>query len=122
MRVQIIDDNVAYQYTKNIDNSDSNALRDAIIESMSDFTFNCPTEFMAERLATQNNVYAYNMTYRSKKKPFTSYCGGWMKTCHAEDLTFVFGLPLRYPDKYDQLDYDFSLNIIKIWTDFAKTG
>ena len=120
--VPVVSDAIALHCVKNAPYSDSNALRRAIISCVNDFMFTCSSDLFAEKFAKKDNVYAYYFTYRSQKKPLLDKCNGWMGACHAEELLFVFGLPLKNPQDYDQVDYQFSLDVIKAWTDFAKTG
>ncbi|XP_053201715.1 fatty acyl-CoA hydrolase precursor, medium chain-like isoform X2 [Panonychus citri] len=44
------------------------------------------------------------------------------KVCHSEELVYVFGAPLRNLTDYDADDIELSLNMMKIWTDFARNG
>ncbi|CAG2119201.1 unnamed protein product, partial [Medioppia subpectinata] len=42
---------------------------------------------------------------------------------HGDELQFVFGLPFLYPQKTDtEVDKQFSRDVMKMWTDFAKYG
>ena len=66
-------------------------------------------------------VYRYYMTHI----PTTSIFGlTWTKSNHAEDLLFVFGLPLVPPDEYEFTEGEarMSLQMIKYWSNLAKTG
>ena len=39
-----------------------------------------------------------------------------------DEVEFVFGLPIRYPERYTTEEIAFSKQIIHTWTTFAKTG
>ncbi|KAL1418305.1 hypothetical protein MTO96_005773 [Rhipicephalus appendiculatus] len=41
---------------------------------------------------------------------------------HAPETTLVFGLPMRFPGKFEESDRTFSLNIMNAWATFAKRG
>ncbi|XP_053201716.1 para-nitrobenzyl esterase-like [Panonychus citri] len=44
------------------------------------------------------------------------------RVCHGNELIFVFGSPLREPEKFDADDIELSLKFMKIWADFARNG
>ncbi|XP_054166232.1 cholinesterase-like [Oppia nitens] len=41
---------------------------------------------------------------------------------HGCDIEFIFGIPLLKPIGYSELDYDFSLHVMQLITNFAKYG
>lgn len=46
-----------------------------------------------------------------------------MGVCHGDDIVFLFGFPIRIRGiVYSEVDYQQSLDMIKTWTNFAKTG
>ena len=49
-------------------------------------------------------------------------CRGWMGVCHAEDVIYLFGLPLRLRDIFTAEETKLSYDMIMAWTEFAKTG
>ena len=82
--------------------------------------------------ALDMNVYAYIMTHVPSHsmwgKNFT-----WLGAAHADDMPYVFGAPFLR-DTNDEDDYsitgrfadheevEISLQIIKYWSNFAKSG
>lgn len=42
--------------------------------------------------------------------------------CHEDDLIFVFGRPFANPKAYTDGDRKVSLQMMKVWADFARTG
>ncbi|CAG2178333.1 unnamed protein product, partial [Oppiella nova] len=113
-------------------NHSSDVLRQAFYAFYGDIDIKCPTYLTAKQYAnyaiksgSKNRVYFYELTYESKFAKFMG-CDEHMGVCHASELEFVFGLPLwvdkPYPITHTQLDVDFSLYVMKLWTDFAKYG
>ncbi len=41
---------------------------------------------------------------------------------HGNEIEFVFGHPLNNPQFYKQEELAFAENVVKLWTNFAKTG
>ncbi|CAG2169441.1 unnamed protein product [Oppiella nova] len=40
--------------------------------------------------------------------------------CHGASSQYVYGKPVRYPQMFSETDYGFSLDVMKMWTNFAK--
>ena len=59
-------------------------------------------------------------------QPLTSVslfdCHGWMGVCHAEDIVYLFGFPLRYSQLFTKEEIQLSKDMIQAWTEYAKTG
>ncbi len=84
-----------------------------------DIMFICPTVRFADKFSNLNKtVYMYIFTQRAHN----SVWGKWMGVTHHDELNFVFGVPLRYPNMFDGNDINLSKRIIKTWAHFAKTG
>lgn len=84
-----------------------------------DIMFVCPTVRFADKFSNLNKtVYMYVFTQR----PHNSVWGKWMGVTHHDELNFVFGVPLRYPNLFDGNDINLSKRIIKTWAHFARTG
>ena len=87
----------------------------------------CPTYYVQRDImlwSGDNKVFMYKLTYKSKMS-FSSLLAGndsWIGVSHLDDIEFVFGTSLLYPEKYSQQDYQFSLLVMNLWTNFAKTG
>ncbi|UYV66127.1 BCHE [Cordylochernes scorpioides] len=72
--------------------------------------------YFAERHASLNpSIFQYWYDHNSSV-PQASY---WPSTTHFSELPFVFGVPFRNILPYSEVDKNFSLEIMKIWTDFA---
>lgn len=70
------------------------------------------------------HIYSYQLN-----QPLDAYgCNRTDGVCHAVDVHFVFGLPITYANSdriqppYTTEDYHLSVNIIRAWANFAKTG
>ncbi|CAG2108636.1 unnamed protein product [Medioppia subpectinata] len=90
-----------------------------------DWMMTCPTYTFAKGLATSsgahNSVHFYRFNYESG---YTSgkFCGSTAGTvCHGADVPLVFGAPLLMQRLFTETEYDFSIDVMKMWTDFAKT-
>ena len=108
-------------YIKQIDAKDINELRRAFGALYGDSFLTCPTYMFAKNMAKSGqNVYFYLWTYSSK----------WMARfgcdeqiiCHGADIVFTFGEPLVNQTLFTETDYDFSLDVMQMWTTFAKNG
>ena len=87
----------------------------------SDLMFVCPSKLFAEKvesLTRAARVFFYEFAQRWKNSPL----GEWMGVTHGDDYSYVFGLPLRYPERYTNDDIEVSNFIISSWTKFAKSG
>ncbi|XP_072020500.1 cholinesterase-like [Amphiura filiformis] len=99
---------------------------------LSDDKFRCPSslELRAHASAAAFDVYQYFFTHHPSKSNlfwFEDTWPKWMGATHTEELQFVFGFPFdppfyfegyTYPQEEKQLAY----NVLKYWTNFAKTG
>ena len=46
----------------------------------------------------------------------------WIEAYHGADVTYVYGIPLLQPGAtYDDPEVKFSVEIMKMWSNFAKT-
>ncbi|XP_053201482.1 para-nitrobenzyl esterase-like [Panonychus citri] len=88
----------------------------------------CGTYKFAVLKATNSTKSTYGYIHtQAPIRPFGSTpipnCGRKMdKVCHCDELVYVFGAPLRDPTDYDADDIELSINIMKIWADFARNG
>lgn len=79
----------------------------------------CPSKILSEELGRINiKSYMYQFSHWSP----SSIWPQWIGTPHTEELNYVFGVPLRYPEKYMPEDIELSKRMIKTWINFAKDG
>ncbi|XP_077979971.1 pyrethroid hydrolase Ces2e-like [Glandiceps talaboti] len=101
---------------------------DALSEMTGDSLFVCPIDKCARDLFNAGvDAYLYHFTHN----PLSSiWKTTWLKAAHAEDIPYVFGYQLR-SQLYSDSDWHFtmtdeenlmSLQIMKYFTNFAKTG
>ena len=102
-------------------------LRGALSALYGDLLLTCPTYHFAKQFAKSGqNVYFYRFNYQSIA--FNIYANLGMTVCsgdticHGADLPYVFGSPLVSQKMFTETDYDFSIEIMKMLTDFAKNG
>jgi len=110
-------------YISHIDESNQLLLRKAYVAIFSDTIIKCPNYYFSEKLAqnsAENKVYFYELTYNNK----LSGCHSeeWKGICHSDDLAFVFGYPIKNKSTFSETDYEFSVMVNNMWTNFAKTG
>ena len=47
----------------------------------------------------------------------------WIEAYHFADIIYIFGIPLlQVGATYDDAEVKFSVEILKMWSNFAKTG
>ncbi|CAH3107518.1 unnamed protein product, partial [Porites lobata] len=120
---KIVEQLVQYQYA---DDSDTTA-RDRMINFQSDFMTVAPMLFEAKALTKAGRpVYFYVFEHR----PDFSKLPEWAGAFHGADIGFVFGAPFAnisspmefFIPKYSEIEKGLSLYIMRLWTDFAKSG
>jgi hypothetical protein len=104
-----------------MDENNQTLIRKAYIAILSDTIFKCPTYYLTEKLAqflASNKVYFYELTYNN----ILSGCHSeqWKGVCHSDDIAFVFGYISENRSQFFETDYEFTLMVNKIWTNFAK--
>ncbi|CAG2179507.1 unnamed protein product [Oppiella nova] len=83
----------------------------------------CPTYLFAKQFAMNSNrdAYFYMLTYQSNIFGSLNW-DDHGDVVHGADMAFVFGHPLRDPKSYTETDYDFSIDVMQMWTNFATNG
>ncbi|CAG2102998.1 unnamed protein product [Medioppia subpectinata] len=106
-------DKVCAHYLNGVHTSNSSQLKSALSALYGDLEFTCPTYRFAKRLATNGQ--------RTKLSALIKGCAN-SDVCHAAELDLTYGQPLRFPKLYTKTEYDFSIDVMKMWTNFAKNG
>ena len=112
-------------YTKNADKNDSLVLRKAFYDYYGDILLKCPTYLFAKSFAEKTphrKTYFYELTYQGKFAALTGCQEDTMGICHGSEVEFVFGSDLLLQNQTSKLDIDLSREVVKMWTNFAKTG
>lgn len=103
----------------------------AFSDALGDSAIYCPSQSFASHFASTGNcnqVHNYYVSYKSKSpgiKEKAPWCSNdWMGTCHWTDLIYLFALPFRTEsyEKFSDLDRVMSEEMIKTFTDFARSG
>ncbi|CAG2172870.1 unnamed protein product [Oppiella nova] len=106
---------VSDYYLKSIDTTNESQMKGALSALYGDLVFTCATYHFAKQFAKsgQNSNFYANLGF--------TVCSG-DTICHGADLPYVFGSPLVSQKMFTETDYDFSIEIMKMLTDFAKNG
>ena len=109
-------------YVSHLDEKNQTAIRQAFAAIFTDETLLCPTYYFAKEfahLSATDKTYFYMATYKSKH----SICNeDLMGACHGDDMPFILGNPITSKSSFNSTDYEFSLMVTQMWTNFAKTG
>ena len=115
-------DNITRFYLKNVELNNSDAVLAGVAEYFGDALIKCPTYLFAKRYAERSakrNVFVYELTHRMFNNSHPEFWG----VHHGCDIPFVFGIPLQPShNTILEVDIEFSKQVIKWWTDFAKYG
>ena len=114
--------NITEFYLNNVKNSDSYSIKWKLFDFTGDVIITCPTYHFAKRYAElsspETNIYFYQLNHIMRNIiPFTD-----IGVYHLAELEFVFGSALVNPSSTSEVNVEFSKEIIKLWTDFAKYG
>lgn len=87
---------------------------------LGDYIFACPTVKLANKYseARADRTYFYKLSQRARANPWPK----WLGVMHAQEIEYVFGLPLLNATIYDNDDAFTSRNIMNYWANFARTG
>ncbi|XP_064470013.1 acetylcholinesterase-1-like [Ornithodoros turicata] len=106
-------------YFENNTDVDGDDVRNSLALAFGDIFVNCPVTFLAESFGDRPmNAYYYVLTHR----PSFSKWPEWYGVTHFDDVTFLFGMPLRYPDMYSANDATISRVLMNAITSFATSG
>ncbi|PIK42883.1 putative cholinesterase-like [Apostichopus japonicus] len=95
---------------------------EATSDVLGDLNYICNiTSFARQVAAAGSKVYMYSMTQKPVQSIFNvSWLG--QRAGHAEDLQFVFGLPFFARGAWTYEELKISYYVIRMWTNFAKSG
>ena len=108
-------------YLEGVDTNSTEALKLAFYDFFGDLIITCPTYHFAKQFAQSSpkrDALFYEWTYPSKLIQSTVGCTKDMGVCHASELEYVFGFSLMM----NETDRQFSEDVMKMWTNFAKNG
>lgn len=90
--------------------------------------FNCPVHFWSyySAMSQANSVSNYVITYQTRVHFMTVYSKlkncSWLGSSHADELWFLFGLPFKLRNHFNDLDRSFALRLLELWIYFSKNG
>jgi carboxylesterase type B len=108
-------------FFRGVNKKDPVAVRNRLLELISDGMFVCPDMLLVNAYAKKGTVWYYRFDYRPSK----SYWNSWMLgSLHMDDHQFVWGIPFREDAKenYSDKDREISKIVMTIWSEFIKTG
>ncbi|KAH9423175.1 Carboxylesterase 5A [Dermatophagoides pteronyssinus] len=110
-------------YTKTLNASNINEVRKVIGRIIGESMLLCPTMLFGQRMArdygTSNKFYSYRLDKRSAAAGKFGCLFEWMGVCHGQDIAYVFD---NLAIKSSPEDLKLSHEMMKAWTNFAKTG
>lgn len=112
-------DAIAYQYTDwlDLDNHRNNVRQ--LDNAVGDCHFTCHVNHFAYTYASAGEmVYMYYFTHRYSSNPWPE----WMGVLHGDEIVFTFGEPFKPGLNYTESERELSRQMMKYWTNFAKTG
>lgn len=123
---QYIYDVLAHQYTDWDRPGDATALRDGLMELIGDGQYVAPSVELVlahARLPHAAPTYLYTFCYTGRIDGYPKWANG----VHGDEMAFVFGAPLTegmdpFPSSYSKTDKTLSENVLRLWTNFVKTG
>ena len=96
----------------------------AVSDAFGDYHLVCPTVLFGETFSKHtpgHSHYAYRLMLPTSI-PIMG-CRGWMGVCHAEDILYMFGLPIRMEGLiFSDAETRLSKDMVQAWTNFAKQG
>ena len=92
----------------------------AVLDSVAgDRAFKCPIIDLARAHSRLGNaVYLYSFEYRPSRLPWPE----WMGVIHGSEIELVFGIATNGSRNYNAKDFETSITVMKLWSEFAKRG
>ncbi|XP_037279829.2 acetylcholinesterase-1 [Rhipicephalus microplus] len=112
-------DEVARFYLENSTDGRSGSVRAALAQALGDVFINCPAVFFAESYGDRPMKSFF---YKFSHRPTFSRWPAWFGSTHFDDVPFLFGVPLRHPNKFSSKDVAVSRLMVETLTSFVKTG
>ena len=110
-------------YLKGVDTNSTEALKKAFWDFFGDIHIACPTFHFVKAFSEytpKRKAFFFYWTYLSVEMGRLQGCREDMGVCHGAENGYVFGKPLLL--NLDLTDRQFSEQMMKIWTNFAKNG
>ncbi|XP_064645323.1 acetylcholinesterase-like [Lineus longissimus] len=115
----LVMDAIVFQYERSQPQHVRGTYRDVLDDIAGDHNFICPTnDFAAIYTHGAQDVFMYRFLHRSTVNPWPA----WMGVMHGYEIEFIFGKPLNKSLKYTKEERILSRRMMKMWSNFAKTG
>ncbi|UYV62630.1 BCHE [Cordylochernes scorpioides] len=116
-------DKIIHSYLKDVDENNITALDIAMTQITSDLMFTCPSMYFVDNeLFRKNDIHFYYYTQHSNFN-ILQRKANWTGAFHFDEVLHVFGFPLLMPmGPFSDLEKAFSMEIIELWSSFAKSG
>ncbi|CAN7980072.1 unnamed protein product [Ixodes pacificus] len=112
-------DEITAHYLDQLHDSSSREIFATMAAAAGHFLFDCPTVFMADTLAGWlPKLWTYRFQHRATPSPWPEE----LDVTHTDEIQFVFGVPLRRPERYSIDDARISEIVLRAWVTFAHTG
>ena len=112
-------DAISFQYASFADPDDTKRNLVSLDNALGDCHFVCHVNEFARAYADAGqSVYMYYFTERYDSSPWPK----WMGVLHGDEIIFVFGEALKPGHDFSSDEKELSRNIMRYWTNFAKTG
>ncbi len=112
-------DALLYEYTNWEDKDDKYANIAQLDFAYADLLFVCPSQIMADAYtAAGESVYFYEFTERIDSYPMPD----WVGVAHGSEVLLMLGVPFFYPEDFTEEETVLSVEMMKQWGNFAKTG
>ncbi|KAL5019938.1 hypothetical protein ScPMuIL_002830 [Solemya velum] len=115
-------DGVVEEYELSILESKRRDFEDLLEDLGGDYAFKCPVIGLnrkyAELSTEVDSVYLYSFEHRLSNDPWPDWAGAM----HGYEIELVFGIPFRDISNYTDAERTLSEQMMKFWTNFAKTG
>ncbi|KAK3583366.1 hypothetical protein CHS0354_038985 [Potamilus streckersoni] len=103
--------------------ADDASRRNNLIDLLTDGLYLAPLIEMAQEHSKHNDTYLYVFSYSTASENYPK----WVKGTHGDELPYIFGAPLvdgtsPFPLQYNNAEKSLSENMMRLWTNFAKTG
>ncbi|CAG2176930.1 unnamed protein product [Oppiella nova] len=106
MAHNIVPKTVGDYYLRDIDLKNSDEMLHKFLKLLTDLLVVCPTYTFAKRFAKRARVIGCSDRHM----------------CHGSSSQYIYGQPIKTPKLFAKKDYDFSLDVMRMWTNFAKNG
>ncbi|KAL1422739.1 hypothetical protein MTO96_003821 [Rhipicephalus appendiculatus] len=110
---------MALDYLKNAQAKDMSAFRQAVADFVGNNHLYCPSRVFSESDSARNgNVYGMVFAHRSRKSKLPK----WIEVTHMQEIPYFFGIPFLDSVNYDEEDRQFSVEVMRMLTSFARDG